>query len=640
VDVLKIDMRFLDINENEEEKGIGILESVVSMARQMRMPIIVEGVETQKQESFLLKMGCRYTQGYYYYKPLPITEFERLISDERNLDLNGFWCKQTESLHLKEFFDENLFNDAMVNNILGAAAFYEMYDNRIEITRVNEQYYRLAGISFGEKDYYKKFWNHVRDDDRQVLFGIFEEAYEKPADGARGNIHFVREDGKVLWVYMRVFFLREREGRRFYYSSLTDVTSIHDNGGESNSDIQRIGDLTKEQREQLIQSYGNLPCGYCVARVLLDTVGNPADYQIVYANSAAERTIGGTTDRFRYMMRRSFGEDNQELLNKAYKAAYLGEEQDYSVYSTIASCYLRLKIYQYDYGYAGCLLQDVTNAHIQEDMMNNIMRAYREVYYIHLQDNYYRMVYPEDNLLLERGNYEESINRHFGIDKILLEDEQNIRRFLSLEHLKEALVKQNTVEYKYRRRVNEIGEEWCLTTIAVCERQNGIPKTAVMTIRSIEALMREKEGKKHQNMAQVLANMSDGFFIYRATDDEKILYANPSVLRIFGCKTMDEFRELVGNSFHGMVHPDDIERVRWEISEQVKHSDSKMDFILYRIVRKDGEIRWIDDCGHLEDSDSDNDTKLFYVFISDITDSITKQQKEKLIQQSSNYKKE
>lgn len=43
VDVIKIDMRFLEINEEEEQKGIGILESIVNMARLMGLPIIVEG---------------------------------------------------------------------------------------------------------------------------------------------------------------------------------------------------------------------------------------------------------------------------------------------------------------------------------------------------------------------------------------------------------------------------------------------------------------------------------------------------------------------------------------------------------------------------------------------------------------------
>ena len=45
------------------------------------------------------------------------------MTDERKLDFDGMWCKQVEPLHVREFLDNNLFSDAMVNNILGAAAF-------------------------------------------------------------------------------------------------------------------------------------------------------------------------------------------------------------------------------------------------------------------------------------------------------------------------------------------------------------------------------------------------------------------------------------------------------------------------------------------------------------------------------------
>ena len=89
VDVLKLDMRFLDISETEEEKGMNILESVVNMARLLRLPIIVEGVETEKQEQFVQSLGCRYIQGFYFYKPLPVKQFEELLSDARQLDFHG-----------------------------------------------------------------------------------------------------------------------------------------------------------------------------------------------------------------------------------------------------------------------------------------------------------------------------------------------------------------------------------------------------------------------------------------------------------------------------------------------------------------------------------------------------------------------
>ena len=639
VDVLKMDMRFLEMNEEEQEIGIGILDSVINMARQMRLPIVVEGVEEQKQENHLLKMGCRYTQGYFYYKPLPIETFEELISDPKNTDHEGFWCRQTESVHIKEFLDTNLFNDVMANNILGPAAFYDMYENNIEITRVNEQYYRLAGVATQkDDDFHKRFWNHVRDDDRQLLVSIFEQAYENPINGASGFIHYLRADEKVLWVYIRVFFLREKEGHKLFYASLSDMTEQKAMNFDTPSIELDVKELTDKQIDHVEKYYGNMPCGFGIGKVMVDENGKPKDYEVVYANKDVSRVTGGNADRLRYLITRIFAGNEQELLEKAYRAAYLGEKLELHVYSQVSSRYLDIVMYQYQYGYAGCLLQDVTHSRIYESTLNNVMMSFREVYFLHLQDNYCRMIYPDDNHLLDRGNFEEVVNRHFSTGKILPYDEENIRKFLSLENLKRTLAKQDSTEYKYKRSVKPAGEEWCQVEVSVSERQpNGEPKTATITIRSIEALMREKEDRKRQNMAEMLANMSDGFFIYRATSDEKILYANPPVLKIFGCETMDEFRELVENSFQGLVYPEDLNRVQWEIHEQVKHSDSNMDFIRYRIVRKDGEMRWIDDCGHLEDSDSGEDTRLFYVFISDITDTMTEEQKEKLIAQSKRF---
>lgn len=637
VDVLKMDMRFLDMKDQEEEKGIGILESVVNMAKQMRMPIIAEGVETQKQEDLLLKLGCRYSQGYYYYKPMPIEDFEKLTADEKNLDLDGLWCRQNESIRLREFLDTNLFNDTMINNILGATAFYDMYENRIEVIRVNEQYYRLAGVSSASDAVAsKKFWNHVRDDDRQLLVSMFAQACVNPA-GAQGYIHFVRADGMVLWVFMRVFFLRERDGHKVFYGSLTDMTFMQEKKQEEGIYDTEVEDLTSKQLERLEKYYGNLPCGYGVAKVLPGEDGKASDYEVIYANAELSRVSGGDMGRLRYLMKKLFANNQEEVLDKAYRAGFLGEVLEHNVYSSISYRYLQFTFYQYQHGYVSFMMQDMTHSHIYEKTMNNILLSYREVYFIHLEENYIRMVYPDDNHLIERGNYEEFINRHFGIGKILPYDEENVRRFLSLENLRNVLLKQDTTEYKYRRSVGGIGEEWCLTSVNVCERKDGVPKTAIMTIRSIEALMREKEEKKHQNMAETLANMSDGFFVYEAIHGEKILYANPSVLKIYGCETMDEFRELVHNSFQGMVHPEDLNRIQWEIKEQVKHSDTKMDFIYYRIIRKDGTVRWIDDCGHLEDPHSNTGSRLFYVFISDVTETMPEAQKEHLLRLNQNY---
>ena len=187
------------------------------------------------------------------------------------------------------------------------------------------------------------------------------------------------------------------------------------------------------------------------------------------------------------------------------------------------------------------------------------------------------------------------------------------------------------MEHRYRRCTKGNPDEWCLTTITINERERGRPKTAVVTVRSIDKIIKEDEERRQGYMARTLANMSDAFFIYRAMKDEDILYVNPAVMELYGCESMMEFMDLVGHSLRGMVHPEDLNRVEWEIEEQIRESDENMDYVQYRIIRRDGEVRWVEDYGHLETSKWGEEHRLFYVFLKDITDIITQPQQQKLL---------
>ena len=77
VDVLKIDMVFLGKTSDYKKSKI-ILNSIVDMANNLEMPQITEGVETLEQFDMLKKMGCKLFQGYYFSKPVPLEEFEKL----------------------------------------------------------------------------------------------------------------------------------------------------------------------------------------------------------------------------------------------------------------------------------------------------------------------------------------------------------------------------------------------------------------------------------------------------------------------------------------------------------------------------------------------------------------------------------
>ena len=224
VDALKMDMRFLQINESEQEMGIGILNSVINMAKQIKLPIVVEGVEEKDQEKHLLKMGCRYTQGYFYYKPMPIEEFEKLIADPQN-------------------------------------TVHEDFGNR------------------------------------------------QPDLACHG--------------------------------------------------IQTISaEVPELQLEQADKYYGNMPCGFGIGKVLLGEDGKVSDYEIVYVNKDACKVADGNIEKLHDSMNCILTENKEEWFDRLYRAAYLGEKLEFSLYSQVSSSYRNIILYQYQYGYVGCIQLD------------------------------------------------------------------------------------------------------------------------------------------------------------------------------------------------------------------------------------------------------------------------------------------
>lgn len=78
VDVLKIDMAFLR-KAKDEERSKKILQMIISLSKQLDMPVITEGVETAEQVAFLTEMGCDMFQGYYFARPMEVEKFEEFI---------------------------------------------------------------------------------------------------------------------------------------------------------------------------------------------------------------------------------------------------------------------------------------------------------------------------------------------------------------------------------------------------------------------------------------------------------------------------------------------------------------------------------------------------------------------------------
>lgn len=107
-----------------------------------------------------------------------------------------------------------------------------------------------------------------------------------------------------------------------------------------------------------------------------------------------------------------------------------------------------------------------------------------------------------------------------------------------------------------------------------------------------------------------------GFFIYEATGHESVLYAGPNVLAMYGCENMGEFIIHTGGTFKGMVHPDDYNKIQNQIQAQTIFGEKKHDYVRYRIVTRQGDVRYVEDFGHL--LHRGDGKSYYYVYIVDV----------------------
>lgn len=132
VDVIKLDMKLIDLTAKNRDKGIQIVKSVVDMAHRLNLPIIAEGVETQEQVAMLQNMDCLYTQGYYFYKPMSVQSAEALL---KRLPSEAYWDMHRDLLRR----DRRKPGDdgTSEKQLLAFQSYQILLDNILEFSRLN-----------------------------------------------------------------------------------------------------------------------------------------------------------------------------------------------------------------------------------------------------------------------------------------------------------------------------------------------------------------------------------------------------------------------------------------------------------------------------------------------------------------------
>ncbi len=178
VDIIKLDLNFL--NGKVSGRGGIIIRSVVQMAKWLRTPIIVEGVETVEQADFMMSIGCYYVQGYLYSKPVPEAEFIEKLGQTHHEPI-GTPIQLLNTFKADRFWDPNSLETLIFNNFVGGAAVFSYKGGKLEFVRVNKKYIEEIGMNISEKDFIESDpWQYFEPDSKQ----LFTETIEKAIDSA------------------------------------------------------------------------------------------------------------------------------------------------------------------------------------------------------------------------------------------------------------------------------------------------------------------------------------------------------------------------------------------------------------------------------------------------------------------------
>ncbi|MDD3336039.1 MAG: EAL domain-containing protein [Eubacteriales bacterium] len=156
IDVLKLDMRFIQ-RESKENSSRSILSFIISLAKWMNLLVIAEGVESQSQVELLRNMDCNYVQGYYYAKPMPVSQFSGLLTSAclapATVGEQKDWMKGTLQVNEKTGDKVMLIiDDVELNRTVLAEYFKDIYtiveaDNgQIAHQYIEEHYDEIAVI--------------------------------------------------------------------------------------------------------------------------------------------------------------------------------------------------------------------------------------------------------------------------------------------------------------------------------------------------------------------------------------------------------------------------------------------------------------------------------------------------------------
>ena len=161
---------------------------------------------------------------------------------------------------------------------------------------------------------------------------------------------------------------------------------------------------------------------------------------------------------------------------------------------------------------------------IYRNAMDSTARAYRTVFYVHVQDKTVEMVYPQVESKVMCRPYREAMNEFFGHGTVEPEYFDQLGDLLDLSNMIGYLEQKEHIEQQFKmKKTDGEGYEWCSIVITAAEEMNGKPTAVTMAVRNIDDVI-SREEKQKQMLEQAVeraeaANHAKSDFLSRMSHD-------------------------------------------------------------------------------------------------------------------------
>ena len=275
VDVLKIDMKFLD-GSGDDGRSENILASVVRMAKWLNMPVVAEGAERKEQVSFLHSIGCEYVQGFYFARPMPVKEYEKLLYEQPYFEDDE---TRRTSNDTNAIWTANMQMEMIFSNMMQAAAIYEYSDGNIEVVRVNDAYFDMFGYHDTDR-VHKEIEGSIDHVDRERFMDTFAQVVENQST-AECEVKRFLESGREIWIKLRLKYINRVGERHIIFGCIDDITVQREMDNELAK--YRLALMEEEVNEKTMLVVDDMEINRASLESIFET-----DYRILQAGDGEE----------------------------------------------------------------------------------------------------------------------------------------------------------------------------------------------------------------------------------------------------------------------------------------------------------------------------------------------------------------